>query len=212
MAFIQKHLPEQPYIEGMQRFSLRDRILREVVLNMLIHREYSSAYPATFTIYKDTIVTENWNIPYVYGPINLQTLKPHRKNPVIANIFSQMGIVEELGSGTLKMFKYTPLYANGKEPVIEEQDVYRTEIPYIATLQSPASESGLKSGLKGGLKKTSDKIIDILKTNPTASYEVISEELGISRSAIAKHINNLQKANKIRRVGPDNGGHWEVFD
>ena len=77
MAFIQKHLPEQPYIEGMQRFSLRDRILREVVLNMLIHREYSSAYPATFTIYKDTIVTENWNIPYVYGPINLQTLKPH---------------------------------------------------------------------------------------------------------------------------------------
>jgi len=27
------------------------------------------------------------------------------------------------------MFKYTPLYANGKEPVIEEQDVYRIEIP-----------------------------------------------------------------------------------
>ena len=29
--------------------------------------------------------------------------------------------------GTVKMFKYTPPYANGKEPVIEEQDVYRTE-------------------------------------------------------------------------------------
>lgn len=27
-----------------------------------------------------------------------------------------------------KMFKYTPLYANGKEPVIEEQDVNRIEI------------------------------------------------------------------------------------
>lgn len=26
-----------------------------------------------------------------------------------------------------KMFKYTPLYANGKEPVIEEQDVYRID-------------------------------------------------------------------------------------
>ena len=94
-----------------QKISLRDRILREVVLNLLIHREYSSAYPATFTIYKDKIVTENWNIPYVYGPINLQTLKPHRKNPAIANVFSQMGIVEELGSGTVKIFKYTPLYA-----------------------------------------------------------------------------------------------------
>ena len=33
MAFISKHLPKQPYIEGMQRFSLGDKILREVVLN-----------------------------------------------------------------------------------------------------------------------------------------------------------------------------------
>lgn len=86
--------------------------------------------------------------------------------------------------------------------------MYRTEIPYITTLQVAESESGLKSGLK----KTSEKIIDILRTNPAASYKIISEELGITRSAIAKHINNLQKANKIRRVGPDNGGHWEVID
>ena len=55
-------------------------------------------------------------------------MRPHRKNPKIANVFSQMGIVEELGSGMRKMFKYTPLYANGKEPIIEEQDVYRIEI------------------------------------------------------------------------------------
>ena len=66
---------------------------------MIIHREYSSAYPTTFTIYRDTIVTENWNIPYVYGHIDLQTMRPHRKNPKIAKVFSQMGIVEELGSG-----------------------------------------------------------------------------------------------------------------
>lgn len=82
--------------------------------------------------------------------------------------------------------------------------MYRTEIPYITTLQVAESESGLK--------KTSEKIIDILRANPAASYKIISEELGITRSAIAKHINNLQKANKIRRVGPDNGGHWEVID
>lgn len=208
MTFIHKHLPEQPYIEGMQRFSLRDKILREVVLNMLILREYSSAYPATFTIYKDTIVTENWNIPYVYGNINLRTLKPHRKNPVIANVFSQMGIVEELGSGTVRMFKYTPLYSDGKEPVIEEQDVYRIEIPYLATLQAAESESGLKSGLK----RTPARIIEILEITPTASYEDIAGQLGKARSTIAKQMGNLQKAGIIRRIGPDKGGYWEVIE
>ena len=56
-----------------------------------------------------------------------------------------MGIVEELGSGMRKMFKYTPLYANGKEPIIEEQDVYRIEIPYIPTLQGSNVEATQKS-------------------------------------------------------------------
>ena len=31
-----------------------------------------------------------------------ETVRLHRKNPTIANVFSQMGIVEELGSGIKK--------------------------------------------------------------------------------------------------------------
>ena len=208
MDFIKKHLPEQPYIEGIQRFSLRDRILREVALNLIIHREYSSAYPTTFTIYRDRIVTENWNIPYVYGHIDLQTMRPHRKNPKIANVFSQMGIVEELGSGIRKMFKYTPLYANGKEPIIEEQDVYRIEIPYIPTLQTTETESGLKSGLK----TTQEKILSLIEENPNITYAEIVEELGMARSGIAKQIRQLQLIGRIKRIGPYKGGHWEVVE
>lgn len=73
--------------------------------------------------------------------IDLQTLKPHRKNPIIANVFSQMGIVEELGSGTKKMFKYTPLFSDGKEPMIEEQDVYRITIPYAGITDNNRQET-----------------------------------------------------------------------
>lgn len=158
MNFVEKHLPEKPYIEGMQRFSLRDKIMREVCLNMLIHREYSSAYPASLTIWNDRIETENWNVPYVYGRIDLNTLKPHRKNPVIANVFSQMGIVEELGSGTKKIFKYTPLFSDGKEPEIEEQDVYRITIPFSGIVNrehelelSPALSPALSRALSQAL-------------------------------------------------------------
>ena len=35
--------------------------------------------------------------------------------------------------------------------------------------------------------------------------------LGIkSRNAIQKHIANLKSAGRLRRIGPDKGGHWEV--
>ena len=43
------------------------------------------------------------------------------------------------------MFKYTPLYANGKDPIIEQQDVYRIEIPYVPILLPTVDESGKKS-------------------------------------------------------------------
>ena len=67
-----------------------------------------------------------------------------------------MGIVEELGSGMRKMFKYTPLYVNGKEPIIEEQDVYRIEIPYVPTLQGSDVDA---------THKTTQKIIGLIREN-----------------------------------------------
>ncbi|MCR5366149.1 MAG: hypothetical protein K6E67_08420 [Prevotella sp.] len=39
------------------------------------------------------------------------------------------------------MFKYTPLYANGKEPAIEEQDLYRIDL-----LLSAGGRIGISSG------------------------------------------------------------------
>ena len=175
-----------------------------IVLNMIIHREYSSAYPTTFTIYRETIVTENWNIPYVYGHIDLQTMRPHRKNPKIAKVFSQMGIVEELGSGMRKMFKYTPLYANGKDPVIEEQDVYRIEIPYVPTLQSTYGESGPETTQKSTQKST-QKILDLIRENPYVTTQEMADSIGIIRRTVAKHIRSLQDKGIIKRIGPEVG-------
>ena len=51
-----------------------------------------------------------------------------------------MGIVEELGSGTRKIFKYTPLLSGGKEPMIEEEDVYKVTIPMEAGVQNEKLE------------------------------------------------------------------------
>ena len=208
MEFIKKHLPEKPYIEGMQRFSLRDRILREVTLNLLIHREYSSSYPTTFTIFSDKVVTENWNVPYVYGKIDLTTLKPHRKNPLIANVFSQMGIVEELGSGTRKIFKYTPLISGGNEPQIEEEDVYKVVIPLEATTMEGHDE--IQKSIQKSIQKTPDKILSLIQANPYITKNEMASALDLSVPAISKQLAQLKNQGRIRREGPDKGGHWVV--
>lgn len=123
-----------------------------------------------------------------------------------------MGIVEELGSGMRKMFKYTPLYSNGKEPVIEEQDVYRIEIPYVPTLQSTEGGTGQKSGPESGPETTQKRIIKLLTDNPNIISRQIAENLKMARSGISKHLHLLQESGKIKHIGPNKGGHWEVIE
>ncbi|MBP5496214.1 MAG: winged helix-turn-helix transcriptional regulator [Bacteroidales bacterium] len=50
----------------------------------------------------------------------------------------------------------------------------------------------------------------IISENPNIRMAEISKELGISIKAVEKHIRNLKKEGLLIRVGPDNGGHWEI--
>jgi ATP-dependent DNA helicase RecG len=96
----------------------------------LVHREFSNSFPATLTIYKDKVVTENWNKPAMLGLIKPSNLKPHPQNPTLANFFRQLGWVEELGSGVRNMFKFCPIYVTNSLPIIEEGDIFKITIQY----------------------------------------------------------------------------------
>ena len=99
------------------------------------------------------------------------------------------------------MFKYNPPYGNGKEPVIEEQDVYRIEIPYVPTLQGSDIDT---------TQKTTQKILEQIKLNPYISREELAEVCGVTTDRIKYNIRKLRESGIIKRIGPDKGGHWEV--
>ena len=60
-------------------------------------------------------------------------------------------------------------------------------------------------------QKTADRLLAMLAADFCMTQKQMAEELGINRSAIQRHISNLKNAGKLRRVGPDKGGHWEVI-
>jgi predicted HTH transcriptional regulator len=60
--------------------------------------------------------------------------------------------------------------------------------------------------------KSREKIINIIQNNPTVTQLELSNMLKISPKTIEKHIKNLREDGIIHRVGPDNGGHWEVCE
>ena len=69
---------------------------------------------------------------------------------------------------------------------------------------------GKKKVVSKGGKKTADRILELLRADPLLTFADMVATLGISRSAIQKHIARLKDAQLLRRIGPDKGGRWEV--
>jgi ATP-dependent DNA helicase RecG len=156
MAFVAKHLPDPFYLEGTTSISIRDAIFREVASNILIHREYTNAFPAKLIIERGQVRTENSNRPHGFGALNPETFTPFPKNPVIAAFFRQIGRADELGSGMRKMMRYGKAYG-GADPEMIEGDVFRmvVKVPEFGPAGEVAGEvtgevspeDGTKSGL-----------------------------------------------------------------
>ena len=64
--------------------------------------------------------------------------------------------------------------------------------------------------MKSG-KKTVDILWELLLKQPQLTFAGMVAALGITRSTIQKHIANLKAVGRLRRIGPDKGGHWEVI-
>jgi ATP-dependent DNA helicase RecG len=131
MDFIRKHLDERFYQEGIQRKDLRELIFREIIGNIIVHREYTSALSTDLIIYKDRVFATNPNRPYFHGPIDPIEFNPHPKNPIIRRFFTAFGWTDEIGSGIRNTNKFLTYYAPGAKPLFYEDDLFKTEIPLV---------------------------------------------------------------------------------
>ncbi|MDR3164056.1 MAG: putative DNA binding domain-containing protein, partial [Synergistaceae bacterium] len=130
--FIAEYTMDRFFLIGDQNVSVRSWIARELVGNLLMHREFSSSLMARVIIEKDRIVTVNANRSQIFGKLDPDNFTARSKNPIIARFFVNIGRADELGSGMRNLYRYTRMYTNGAEPELIEGDVFRTIIPLTA--------------------------------------------------------------------------------
>ena len=227
MNFVAKHLPDKFFMEGDQRISLRTKIFREVVANLIVHREYTNALPATFTIYEDKVEIINANIPHGEGALDPDNFTPFPKNPIIAKFFIQLGRVDELGSGVLNVNKYMEYYAPGKQPQFVEGIPFRTIMPLDVTLVNKHDaisngineeiSEGISEGIKRGIIENVNKeirlrwysIINIIEKNAGIKVKNILQYFDVSERTIKNDLSILSKLNIIVYKGSlKTGGYF----
>ena len=59
-------------------------------------------------------------------------------------------------------------------------------------------------------EKTREKIVIFLSGHPSATQDAIATSVGLSVKGVEWNLKALKDSGRIRRIGPDKGGHWEV--
>jgi ATP-dependent DNA helicase RecG len=127
MAFIRKHINKEliisdEQIENIQRWQYPLDAIREIVLNMIIHRDYTSAYNSIIKIFPERM--QFYNPGKLPDSISIEQLRTNDyisqpKNRQIAKTIKEMGWIERYGTGIKRVIRMFSEYSL-PEPVFEE--------------------------------------------------------------------------------------------
>ena len=208
MDFGKKHLNDSFVLDGDQSISARDKILREIISNILAHRDYSNAYTAQFVIESNRIYTKNSNLPHGHGELKLNQFEPFPKNPPISKVFREIGYADELGSGMRNTNKYTKLYSGGT-PIFLEDNIFEIVIPMESVANLQVGPSDMEKVTEKVTEKEQE-ILALLLEDASYTMPQMAEKLKISRKTVAARLKSLKEKEVIERVGSDRKGYWKI--
>ena len=183
--------------------------IREAVGNSLCHRDYFNPKGNEVAIFKDRIEIYNPGLfPKEISPEDFFTghEKSILRNPLIAETMYKSKDIERWGSGIKRI--HDECVAAG---VKVEFKRLKTGFVVVFYRQKWEEGEGFEVGGQKTREKTREKILRLIKENALITTSEIAEKVGVTQKGVEWNIGKLKKERLIKRVGPDKGGHWEVY-
>ena len=211
MDFIKKHINQAIIftgnIENTIQWQYPLEALREIVLNMIIHRDYSQSADSVIKIFDDRI--EFYNPGSLPHGITIDKLLANDyistpRNKLIANLFKEMGWIEKYGSGIqriIESFKTARL----PNPMFEE---IGTGIR--VTVFGEEISDNVTDNVVDNVVDNEIKILNLLQTKPYLSATALAELTGLSSRSVQRYLKSLKEKDRIIRKGSDKGGYWQI--
>ena len=143
----------------------------------------------------------------------------------IADIFSQMGLVEAWGSGIKRILNAAEEYGLPKQRFQEFDNMFRVELFRNNLMTESEKKFGVnseKSRSKAGdktekiqdheLTDTQKKIVNLLLANKQLSAAKIAKQLDLGSRSIEKNIKKLKEYGILKRHGSPKSGYWEIVE
>jgi len=218
-AYIQEHIKWRADLSESRRKEIPEipvRAFSEAIGNSLCHRDYTNPKGNEVAIFKDRIDVYNpGTFPDELTPEDFIKGDGYSilRNPLIAETMYLSADIEKWASGLKRI--YDECTAAG---VTVEFKCVKTG--FVVSFHRPKWEEG--EGLEKGAQKTvektrekvrektREKILRLIKEDPLITTYEIAEKAGLSPKGVEWNIGKLKKEGRIKRIGPDRGGHWEV--
>lgn len=199
-------------VQRLERLPVPEAALREAVINAIAHKNYGSAIPIQISVYDNKLIVWNagqlppdWSLAYL---IDKHPSQP--SNPDIARTLFLAGLIESWGRG-IDLIRRACLADGGPAPKFDcDSTGFWVEFQFASPPSAASVETPVKTLVKTPVK-TPDAILKYLTDNPSMTLAEVAAQTGKSLSAVERASAKLVKAGKLKYVGPQKGGHWEVL-
>ena len=228
--FVLRNIRLGARIDGLvrkEKYELPLEAIREMIINAHCHRNLLDESCIQVAVYDDRLEVTSPGGLY-NGLTYEEVMNGHSKirNKAIANIFSQMGLVEAWGSGIKRILNAAKEYGL-LEPKFQEFDnmfrveLFRDSLPM--TLENKnigeTSEKHRRNiGEASEKQETVDfnstqlEILKLLMENNRLSAVKLAEKIGVASRNIENNIKKLKELDILVRHGSPKNGYWEVID
>ena len=218
LTFITKHINKEYIITGKpereERWDYPLDALREIVINMIVHRDYRSPSNSIIKIFPDRI--EFYNPGKLMPGVTVERLLQGdylsvMRNKQIARIFKEANEIEEYGSGIKRIINSCLAY-NLPNPKFEEI-VEGFRVTVFKTTRKTRVKTRVKTRMKTRVEtkvETSEAILNLIRGNPSITRKELATHLHLTMKGIDWNLNKLKKEGRLKRIGPDRGGYWNI--
>lgn len=209
-------------IEKLYRVDVRDYpevAVREALLNLLVHRDYSFSASAFISIYENRI--EFVSIGGLMPGIDLEDVMVGIsvcRNQDLANVFYRLHLIEAYGTGMGKIMKaYESMQV---KPVIETtKNAFKIILPNInAKYETENATVKTKSGTpvtvhtEKELSDEEEKILEYARKHGAITRNDVIGLLEVSASTAARVIRKMVKTNLLEQKGKARNTHYTIAE
>ena len=245
VSFVRNNSRKKWWKENDYREELPDypeRAVTEAIANAIIHRDYMHmGSEIHIDMYDDRL--EIYSPGGMMDGSFIQQLNPlsvpsKRRNPLLADFFSRLGLMERRGSGMKKIIntykRYEQLSGCHAPEFTSNASEFHVTLWNLNYDGSDNNTTTAKASqevefIKGPVEftkefikepveftkefiKASRQIYKLISMNPKVNTIQMADSIGLSTRQVLKYLKRLQELGKIARVGGRKMGEWKIID